>query len=95
MKFELEKYHRNTSDEELVTDLKRVATDLQKSPTIDEYNERGTYHSTTLTRRFGSWFKVLENAGLSRTRSPLNIPEEELFQNLEEVWTKLGRQPRY
>jgi hypothetical protein len=95
MKFELEKYHRNTSDEELVTDLKRVATDLQKSPTIDEYNERGTYHSTTLTRRFGSWFKVLENAGLSRMRSPLNIPEEELFQNLEEVWTKLGRQPRY
>lgn len=95
MKFELEKHHRNTSDEELITDLKRVATDLQKSPTIDEYNERGAYHSTTLTRRFGSWFKVLENAGLSRTRSPLNIPEEELFQNLEEVWTKLGRQPRY
>ena len=41
MKFELEKYHRNTSDEELLTDLKRVATDLHKSPTIDEYNERG------------------------------------------------------
>ncbi len=95
MKFELEKFHRNTSDKELIADLKRVASDLRKSPTIDEYNERGAYHSTTLTRRFGSWFKVLENAGLSRTRSPLNIPEEELFKNLEEIWTKLGRQPRY
>ncbi|MBI4823107.1 MAG: HNH endonuclease [Nitrospirae bacterium] len=96
MKFELEEYHRNTSDEELIADLKRVANDLEKSPTIDEYNERGTYYSTTLSRRFGgSWFKALENAGLSRTRSQLNIPEEELFQNLEEVWIKLGRQPRY
>jgi hypothetical protein len=95
MKFELEKFHRNTSDKELIADLKRVASDLRKSPTIDEYNERGTYHSTTLTRRFGSWFKVLENAGLDRTRSPLNIPEEELFKNLEEIWTRIGRQPRY
>jgi hypothetical protein len=95
MKFELKKYHRNSPDEELITDLKRVANDLKKSPTIDEYNEYGTYHSTTLTRRFGSWFKALENAGLGRTRSLLNIPEEDLFQNLEEVWIKLGRQPSY
>jgi len=95
MKFELEKFHRNTSDKELIADLKRVASDLRKSPTIDEYNKRGAYHSTTLTRHFGSWFKALENAGLGRTRSPLNIPEEELFKNLEEAWTELGRQPRY
>lgn len=95
MKFELEEYHRNTPGEELIADLKRVAAEMQKSPTIDEYNERGAYHNTTLSRRFGSWFKALEKAGLGRTRSPLNIPEEELFQNLEEVWTKLGRQPRY
>jgi len=95
MKFELKKFHRNTSDKELIADLKRVASDLRKSPTIEEYNEHGAYHSTTLTRRFGSWFKAIENAGLSRTRSPLNIPEEELFKNLEEIWTRLGRQPRY
>lgn len=95
MKFELEKYHRNTYGKELIVDLKRVANDLKKSPTIDEYNECGDYHSTTLTRRFGSWFKVLEKANLDRTRSPLNIPEEELFHNLEEIWVKLGRQPRY
>jgi 5-methylcytosine-specific restriction endonuclease McrA len=25
----------------------------------------------------------------------MNVPEEDLFQNLEEVWTRLGRQPRY
>ena len=95
MKFELEEYHRNVPMEELIADLKRVANDLQKSPTIDEYNERGSYHSTTLTRRFGGWPKALKAAGLSETRSPLNISEEELFQNLQEIWIKLGRQPRY
>lgn len=95
MKFELDSYNRNTPDEALTADLKRVANDLGKSPTIDEYNERGTYHATTITRRFGNWFKALEIAGLEKTRSPLNISEEELFKNLEEIWIKLGRQPRY
>lgn len=95
MKFELDNYNRNTPDETLIADLKCVAKDLGKSPTIDEYNERGTYHATTITRHFGNWFKALEIAGLEKTRSQLNISEEELFKNIEEVWLKLGRQPRY
>ena len=57
MKFELETHHRNVPDADLIADLARVASDLnQDKVTIDEYNERGTYHATTLTRRFGSWF---------------------------------------
>ncbi|MCX6556903.1 MAG: HNH endonuclease [Candidatus Aminicenantes bacterium] len=96
MKFKLKPYNRNSPDEKLVSDVKRVASELNKiSVTIDEYNERGSFHATTLTRRFGSWFKVLELAGLQKSRSPLNISQEELFQNLEEIWTKLGRQPNY
>lgn len=96
MKFELEEYHRGIKNEELIADLRRVANELKKdSTTIDEYNERGKYHSSTLARRFGSWSKVLKRAGLQMSRSPLNISEEELFQNLEEIWIKLGRQPRY
>ena len=95
-KFELKPYNRNTSDEELISDVKKVASEINRGTiTIDEYNERGKFHATTLTRRFGSWFKVLELAGLQKSRSPLNVHEEELFQNLEELWTKLGRQPKY
>ncbi len=94
MKFELEKFNRNTSNEELIADIKRVATDIKKSPTMEEYNERGSFNCATLMRRFGNWFKVLEVANLSAARSSINISEEELFQNLEEMWTKLGRQPR-
>jgi len=94
MKFELEKYNRNVTNEQLIGDLKRVALEINKSPTMEEYSERGAYNCATLTRRFGNWFKALSAADLSAARSPINVPAEELLQNIEEVWTKLGRQPR-
>jgi predicted restriction endonuclease len=95
MRFELESHHRNVPDDELLDDLKSVASELDKSTvTIDEYNERGKFHATTLTRRFGSWFVALEEAGLQRTRN-LNISNEDLFENIVHVWTNLGKQPKY
>ncbi|MBI3582134.1 MAG: HNH endonuclease [Nitrospinae bacterium] len=95
MKFELEEYHRGVTDEELIADLRRVASELKKtSITNSDYGERGKYHIATYLRRFGSWFIALEKAGLEKSRN-FNITQEELFQNLEEVWIKLGRQPRY
>ena len=96
MKFELDNYARNVSDDLLIEDLVVVAKKLNKnSITHDEYNREGKYSSSTYLRRFGSWFNALEKAGLQKTRTPANIPEEDLFRNIEEVWTKLGRQPRY
>jgi hypothetical protein len=95
MKFELEEYHRGITDEELLSDLKRVASLLGKDRvTLDEYKSGGKYHPSTLQRRFGSWFKTLEAVGLRRTRT-LGLTEEDYFKNLESVWEKLGRQPRY
>ena len=88
MRFELEPHHRDTPDDTLIADLRRVAVESgSSSVTIDQYNDRGRYHATTLTRRFGSWFKALELAGLPKTRN-LNIPDEALFENLVEVWTQ-------
>ena len=96
MKFKLEEYHRNATDNDLIADLQRVASELRKnSVTRAEQDERGRFCSTTFVRRFGSWFGALEKAGLQKTRTPMHLPEEELFKNLEEVWIKLGRQPRY
>ena len=90
--FELEPHRRNVPDENLVADLLRVSKELAKpTVTIDQYNERGRFHSYSLTRRFGSRFKALERAGLARSRT-LHIANEDLFQNLVEVSTRLGRQ---
>lgn len=96
MGYTLNKYHRNLSDEELIKDLSNVAIMIgQNTVTIDEYNQNGKYHATTLTRRFGSWFNCLEKAGLEPSRSAINISEEELFLNLEKLWKYFGRQPKY
>ena len=95
MKFELERHSRNTPDIELLDELRRVATHLNKATvTIDEFNDHATFHSTTLSRRFGTWMAALDAAGLQRTRN-LNITNEALFENLAAVWLRLGRQPKY
>lgn len=44
--------------------------------------------------RFGSWIKAKEKACLKRREHP-SLSDEKYFDNLEEVWIKLGRQPRF
>src|SRR6185437_13142370 len=61
--------------------------------TFRDYNRVGKYHSSTVAARFGSWHGALERAGLERTIDR-NIPTEDLFRNIVEVWGKLGRQPK-
>lgn len=95
MKFELNTYHRNTTDEELLEDLKKVAIKLGKNKiTRTEYSKNGKYYYKTLARRFGSWNNALEKADLQITVQQ-NISKLELFENIENVWIKLGRQPVY
>ena len=96
MQFILNDYHRNTPDVDLINDVKNTALKLNKNTiTISEYNEHGKYNSSTLQRRFGSWFIVLDLCGLKHSRSKLNIPDEELFRNIQKIWIMLGRQPKY
>ena len=65
MKYILENYHRNLPNEELIYDLQITAKKIKKNTvTMSEYERYGKYHPRTLQRRFGSWFKVLEVAGL-------------------------------
>ena len=96
MKFELAPDNRNAPDAELLADLKRVAAEPGKATvTMDKYNERGRWNSITLLRRFKCpWNKVLKLAGLTITKNQ-GISNEDLFNNLADVWTKLGRQPFY
>lgn len=96
MKFEVKKVNRNVSNEELLADVKRVAIDYRlDTMSQDVYKQYGKYHPSTLLRRFGSWFKILELCDLKPSRSKINIPNEKLFANLEHIWLYLGRQPKY
>lgn len=92
MAFELEDFHRNISDDELIADLVRVSQELHKKQiTFRDYNRSGKYHSSTVATRFGSWHGALGKAGLDKTIDR-NIPTEDLFRNIVEVWSALGRQ---
>jgi hypothetical protein len=94
MKFELKEHHRNTPETDLIADVISVSKLLGKETvTQEDYSKHGKYHHTTLTKRFKSWFIVLEKAGLKPARQIFDIPEEDLLKNIAAVWIKLGRQP--
>ncbi len=77
-------------------DVQRCAKKINRNTiTLAEYETEGAFHPSTLTRRFRSWFRVLEVAGLKESRSKLNVSGGELLDNLKCVWTALERQPRY
>ena len=95
MRFELDDSARYHSDDELITDLRRVAEALGR-PTVTsrEYREHGRYSSKPFENRFGSWNAAIDAAGLQRNVT-LNLSQDELFDNLENLWIRLGRQPKY
>jgi Homing endonuclease associated repeat/HNH endonuclease len=92
-KFEISLRRRDIPIEEFIADLKRVASQYgSASLTTRVYDQNGRFGKTTILRRFRSWNKALEAAGLP-LNNVLNIPNPDLFENLAEVWRKLGRQP--
>lgn len=94
MEFKLKLNTRNNSEQELLDDLLRVQNELDSSISKSKYNELGEYSSGTIERRFGTWNKALEKAGI-KINQDRDLSDEDLFKNLEDVWIKLGRQPKY
>lgn len=84
----------HATTEELLADLKRVATESATNIIPQRlYSERGRYDPTTLNRRFGSWNKAVEAAGLT-TANVVNYSDIALFENIMRLWEHHGRQPR-
>ena len=79
---------------ELIADLQNVAARLEGSRlSQNAYRRLGAYSSTVMKTRFGSWNQALKAAALPAEHRP-NLSIEELFANIVDVWTALGRQPR-
>jgi len=82
-------------DEVLLADLIRVANELNNpNITTRDYEKYGKYTHETMRVRFGSWNKAKEKANLEVSYITNNSVED-LFQNILELWTRLGRQPKY
>jgi hypothetical protein len=68
------------SDEQLLSDLRSVATRLGKETVGQkEYRQIGRYDDTTASSRFGSWNNALRAAGLT-VSNEVKISDDRLFE---------------
>ena len=91
--FKIKLVNRNVTKELIIDDLKNIATEKNlETITAKEYQEIGSFGVNTILRKFGSWNEALLSAGL-KAPNRQHIPDTELFENIANVWTHLGRQP--
>jgi len=93
MEYKLNFRNNHGTDQELLDDMKKVAAKLgTKKLTTRAYDDHGIFSSVTIKKRFNGWNVALKKADLEITVTQI-ISEKELFENLENVWIHLGRQP--
>lgn len=81
------------TDEELLNDMIKVSKYLKSDILTQKmYALNGLYDVSTITRRFGTWNKAVEKAGL-RAGNICNYTDEKLFENILNIWQTKGRQP--
>ena len=99
----LEIYQRKKgkfNKEQLIDDLNHVASKLNKKwITGKEYTKYGIHNYKTILKYFDSWDKALSSSGLQtipiQTKKLFKrITDDELFENLKEIWIRLGKQPK-
>lgn len=87
--------HDTVSSAEALLDLQRVASLLAaNSLSLSQYRSHGKYSERPFLKHFGSWLAALTAASLAPSEhfNPRST-DESLFENLENVWQSLGRQP--
>ncbi|MFW5917265.1 MAG: homing endonuclease associated repeat-containing protein [Halorubrum sp.] len=80
------------SDEDLLAELERMATDRGATPTFQEMERDGAYSPRTYVNRFGSWNEALEAADLE-PRGTGRVSEADLLADLRRLRDELGTQP--
>lgn len=89
---------RYMTNDEVIDELKRIAKELNKETiTFKDVREHSKILAPELVRRrFGTWAKGIEQAGLKLSKMYYQgYSDEECFENLLNVWTHYGRQPVY
>lgn len=81
------------STDDLLSNLKMVAKKVNTNKITQKiYTEYGSYNASTFINRFGSWNQALKKAGLSLSNI-VNYSDEYLFENILNLWEKIGKQP--
>lgn len=72
------------TQEELLTELQRVAEDLGNTPTMDEMDAHGEYSGATYYNYFESWNTALREADLP-LNNPYTVSREALIEDLQRI----------
>ena len=85
---------RKYTREQLIFYLKKLASELKRSPTIKDMNKKKKYpSSSTYFKRFGSWNKSLRKAGL-KINVRKKYSKKELLENVKLLAKEIGGIPR-
>ncbi|MFZ3152041.1 MAG: HNH endonuclease [Anaerolineaceae bacterium] len=95
MKFELNEFKRELTDEEIIEDIKRVAKELNTDYiAISTYKKYGKYSQTAIQGHFDTWKNALSLAGLRNERNSSElkfISDEKYYEDLQRVATQTGK----
>ena len=86
---------KRIKDEDYFEDLLKISTNLSKDTvTFEEYKMYGSFSAESIFKRYKKWDDFLVAAGLKPTGLARHkILELTLFDEIERIWTSLGRQP--
>lgn len=89
MIFELKDYKKELTDDEILADIKSVASSLGTDYiSIATYKQHGKYSQCAIQNHFGTWKNALSLAGLRNTRNAKElkrISDDEYFSDLRRV----------
>ena len=95
MKFELNEWKRQLTDEEIIADIQKTAATLGEDYiSISTYKLYGKYSQTAIQAHFGTWKNTLTLAGLRTERNSAElklISDEEYFDDLRRVAKLLNK----
>jgi len=85
------------SEEELITELHRVAEEVDGTPTSKDMNERGAFSHGPYCSEFGTWSRALKEAGFetagNRIHDGAKVTDEELLEAIRTCVQYVGRAP--
>lgn len=91
--YTIKRYNPYT-DDELIEAIKKYADERKiKHEASSSFCKWLGISDTTIQRHFGTWANFCKAANLS-PRYSRSVTKEGFFNNLDQVWSELGRQPR-
>ena len=85
------------NDEAILANIRRVADDLDRTPTLADLNRHGRFSEAAYTDRFGGYSEAVVRAGIANdhpTTGRIPIPTETILADMGDVRDDLGRWPK-